>query len=143
MVEDLTIGQTSGMGYRFVLVAVLSFSGLTAQTSVLMQHNDLSRTGQNLSETTLTPANVNAANFGKLFSVPVDGPIYGQPLYVPGVSIPGQGLHNVVFVTTQHDSVHAFDADSNGAPLWKASLLDAGHWAAAGAWTQLGTLAVL
>ena len=119
--------------YPFVAVAAFSLVGLDAQTSVLTQHNDLSRTGQNINETTLTPANVNTASFGKLFSLAVDGPIYGQPLYVPNVSIPGQGVHNVVFVTTQHDSVYAFDADTIAAPLWKISLLDTAHGAGPGA----------
>ena len=110
-----------------------AFPGLpaaNAQTSVATQHNDIARTGANTSETILTPGNVNATNFGKLFSFPVDGWVYAQPLYVAGVTI-GAGLpqagstHNVVFVMTQHDSVYAFDADSsdgaNSNPLWQVS----------------------
>lgn len=92
--------------------------------AVLTQHNDAARTGANLSETTLNTANVNAAQFGKLFARPVDGDIYAQPLYVPNLAIPGQGLHNVVFVATQHNSVYAFDADdpAASAPLWHVNL---------------------
>src|SRR5690348_2261463 len=64
--------------------------------SILTQHYDVARTGANLSETALTPANVNSNQFGKLFSFLVDGQMYAQPLYVSGVSIPGKGIHNVV-----------------------------------------------
>jgi hypothetical protein len=92
--------------------------------AVLTQHNDNQRTGANLSETTLNTSNVRPGSFGKLFTREVDGHIYAQPLVVPGVSIPNQGIHNVVYVATQHNSVYAFDADhaSASAPLWHVSL---------------------
>jgi hypothetical protein len=93
-----------------------------AAVNVTTQHNDNSRTGANLNETILTPANVNEAQFGKLFTLPVDGDIYAQPLYLSGVAIGGT-QHNVVFVATEHDSVFAFDADALGPPLWTASFL--------------------
>ncbi len=92
---------------------------------VFTQHNDISRTGQNLNETILTPQNVSSSKFGKLFSYTVDGQIYGQPLYVPNVSIPGQGVHNVLYVATELDSVFAFDADGlSSSPLWQDSFID-------------------
>jgi hypothetical protein len=97
---------------------------LYAQPSVLTWHNDNARTGQNLQETILTPANVNSATFGKLFTIGVDGKVDAQPLYVPHLTIPGQGVHNVLYIATEHDSVYAFDADS-GAPLLHVSLLGA------------------
>lgn len=93
---------------------------------VFTYHNDLARTGLNASETILTPASVNPRTFGKLFADAVDGYVYAQPLYVPGVAIPGQGARNVVYVATEHDSVYAFDADRAGPPLWHASLLEGG-----------------
>jgi hypothetical protein len=99
---------------------------LHAQPSVLTWHNDNARTGQNLQETTLTPANVNAASFQKLFVINVDGKVDAQPLYVPGLSIPGSGVHNVLYVVTEHDSAYAFDADS-GSQLWHVSLLGSGE----------------
>jgi hypothetical protein len=85
---------------------------------------DNTRQGANLSETILTPTNVTSTTFGKLFTLNVDGYIFGQPLYVPNLTIKG-AVHNVVYVATEHDSVYAFDADSsnNTAPLWKVSFL--------------------
>ncbi len=74
----------------------------------------------------LTPANVNTSTFGKLFSYPVQGQVYAQPLYVSNLAIPGKGTHNVVFVATQNNDVYAFDADSNsgvgGGVLWHVNL---------------------
>ena len=85
---------------------------------------DNTRQGANVSETILTPTNVTSTTFGKLFTLNVDGYIFGQPLYVPNLTIKG-AVHNVVYVATEHDSVYAFDADSsnNTAPLWKVSFL--------------------
>ncbi|HET7106202.1 MAG TPA: chitobiase/beta-hexosaminidase C-terminal domain-containing protein, partial [Candidatus Acidoferrum sp.] len=119
------------------LVSLLLLGGRTeAQTNVLTQHNDISRTGANTVETILTPSNVNSTNFGKLFSQSVDGYVYAQPLYFSGLTM-GAGTaqagttHNVIFVATEHDSVYAFDADNNGgansSPLWKVSLFDSAH----------------
>jgi len=95
-----------------------------AQVNVTTFHNDNARTGQNISETTLTPSNVNSSQFGKLFSVPVDGYVYAQPLYVSNVVI-GGGTHNVLYVMTEHDSVYAIDADS-AAAYWYKNLIPAG-----------------
>jgi len=98
---------------------------ITNYPGTFTQHNDNMRSGQSLGETVLTPANVNAASFGKILSYPVDGFIYGQPLYIENVAIPGQGTHNVVFVTTEHDSVYAFDADGKqSTPLWHVSFIN-------------------
>jgi hypothetical protein len=95
-----------------------------AQTAVWTQHNDNQRTGANLKETVLNTQNVNARQFGKLFARPVTGQIYAQPLYVPNMTIPGKGRHNVVFVASEHNDVYAFDADDpkETAPLWHDNL---------------------
>jgi hypothetical protein len=96
-----------------------------AGTDVTTYKNDLSRSGQNLTESNLTLANVTAANFGLLRSLPVDGRVDAQPLYLSQLSISGS-THNVVFVVTEHDSAYAFDPDT-GAMLWHVSLLKAGE----------------
>ena len=100
---------------------------LAPSVSVLTYHNDNSRSGDNLNETILTPANVNSADFGKLLSVSVDGQVYAQPLYVPNVSLTvaglGPGKHNVVYVATEHDSLYAIDANS-GQVLWHDSFIN-------------------
>jgi len=93
---------------------------------VYRYHNDLAGTGQNLKEYALTPANVNSSTFSQLFSCPVDGAVYAQPLYLANLLV-GSTTRNVVFIATEHDSVYAFDADSPSClQLWKTSFLAAG-----------------
>jgi hypothetical protein len=96
-------------------------SSPNAFDGVFTYRYDDSGTGQNRSETFLTPKNVNAQMFGKLFAAPVDGYVYAQPLYVPNISVQGQNAHNVVYAATEHDTVFAFDADS-GAELFRKNL---------------------
>jgi hypothetical protein len=103
-------------------------SAAPADTAVLTQKGDPARSGWNRHETVLTQADVNPADFGRRTTYPVDGAIYAQPLFVPGLSVAG-GTHNVVVVATEHDSVYAFDADATGpahAPLWHRALLPPG-----------------
>jgi len=98
---------------------------LLGQTPVTTWHYDNARTAANTTETLLSPANVSWHSFGKLFTQPVDGFIVGHPLYLPSVSVPEQGTHNVVYVATMHDTVYAFDADTpDVAPLWTTSILN-------------------
>lgn len=92
-----------------------------APPSVLTSNYDSGRTNANLSETILTPGNVGPNTFRQLFTLAVDGQIYAQPLYMPGVSI-GGATHNVVFVATMHNSIYAFDADAAALPLWTVNL---------------------
>ena len=110
------------------------------QTEITTYHYDNARTGQNTHETILTPAKVKTPDaFVRLFTHQVDGDVYAQPLYVHKLAIPGKGVHSVVFVATEGDSVYAFDAENklgaNANPLWKANLLDPSYGASAGAMT--------
>lgn len=110
----------------FLFAAVLCS---LAQVKVTTYHYDNSRSGQNVNETILRPAVVNQNSFGKLFSQSVDGQVYAEPLYLPNVVVGSQGTHNIVYVVTEHDSVFAFDADSNqgpnARPLWHVSFINA------------------
>jgi hypothetical protein len=99
---------------------------------VLTYHNDIERTGQNLTESVLTTTNINNVTnptpaFGQLFQDSVDGLVDAQPLIKTQVSIPGQGVHDVLYVVTENDSVYAFDADTSGPPLWQVSVLGTGE----------------
>src|SRR5208282_1354174 len=94
-----------------------------SNVTVLTYHNDVARTGQNLNETTLTTSNVNSAQFRLLDTIPVDGLVDAEPLYVGGLAIPG-GTQNILIVVTENDSVYEFDADAF-AQLWQVSVLGA------------------
>jgi hypothetical protein len=97
----------------------------SSSVDVTTYHDDVGRTGLNPNETTLTPANVNSKQFGLLRTLPADGKVDGEPLYLSNVTI-GGAAHNVVYAVSEHDSVFAYDADT-GAQLWKATVLGAGE----------------
>jgi hypothetical protein len=116
-----SVTATSGASSASATIAV------TDLKAVLTYHNDLARDGINAREFALTPRSVTTATFGKLFSCAVDGAVYAQPLWMRGLSI-GGGIHNVIFVATQHDSAYAFDADSQPCLMyWHVNLLDTLH----------------
>lgn len=115
--------------YRILFFLSLLFATVftcQAQTDVLTWHNDNARTGQNLSESILTPALVNWKNFGLLANVKVDGKVDAQPLYVTALTFPTIGTHNVLYIATEHDTVYAVEADS-GKILWQRSMLGSGE----------------
>ena len=97
----------------------------TQPTDVVTYKNDVGRTGANVTESVLTPANVNSSSFGKLRTLDTDGKVDAQPLYLSGLAVQG-AAHNVVFVATENDTLYAFDADT-GAVLWQKSLLGSGE----------------
>lgn len=97
---------------------------LQAAQPVLQRGYDANVSGATLSETTLNASNVNPKSFGLVFTLPLDGNVLAQPLYVPNVAVSGQGTHNVIYVATMSDTLYAFDADSPAAPLWTVNFAD-------------------
>ena len=85
-------GWLTGLALFVIWAAALSFA-----TDVVTYHNDIYRSGQNPEETILTQSNVNSTAFGKLFTLPVDSVVDGEPLYLSALAIPGKGTHNVVY----------------------------------------------
>ena len=118
---SVTAMGTSGTLTHSALLALT----IVGTASITTWHYDNSRSGANVNETILAPSNVNSSSFGKIATFPVDGFVVGHPLYLENVNIPGQGIHNVVYAATMHDSVYAFAADStNTSPLWATSILN-------------------
>ena len=116
-------------GSNFTILAAILLVNLATicKAQITTAQVDNARTGAYLAEHTLTPGNVNPQQFGKLFTLKVDGDIYAQPLFLPGVEIPGKGKHDVIYIATEHDSVYAFDAYGNpSTPLWQVSFLTDG-----------------
>ncbi|MGA7819602.1 MAG: Ig-like domain repeat protein [Candidatus Sulfotelmatobacter sp.] len=108
----------------FALICLPAMTtSLWSQINVTTFHYDNARTGQNTQETVLTPENVNVNQFGKLFTISVDGLVYAQPLYMAGVQNIAGGTHNVLYIATEHDSVFALDADT-GAILWQTTFIN-------------------
>jgi len=139
-----------------LFLVLVGAAAARSQEPVTTWHYDNSRDGANTNETILTPLNVSSKTFGELFTQPVDGAIVGQALYLPQITIPGAGVHNIVYVATMNDSVYAFDADSatgsNAAPLWHTSFLIDGatpvpiklQGCAGGTdWTQVGIVSTM
>ena len=116
--------------YAIQLLALLAYANCARAQDVTTWHNNNARTGVQPAETVLTPANVNSANFGKKFSLPVLGDIYAQPLYLRQYPMAGGQLHNVLLVATAQDYVYAFDADGKNPAqgyLWRRLLVGAGE----------------
>jgi uncharacterized protein (TIGR03437 family) len=107
-----------------VWVFTLSWTTCPAQVNILTANGGNDRANANLQETLLNPGSVAPGTFGKVALLPVDGQVYTQVLYVNGLTIPGQGLHNIVYVCTMQNSVYAFDADATSPVnlLWQVNL---------------------
>jgi len=118
----MTIVTNTGRRFgRLALTCGVSAIPIMAQVNVLTANYGNERTNANLQEVTLTTSNVNTASFGKIATLPVDGQIYAQPLYVTGVNVSG-ATKDVVFVATMTNNVYAFDANGLPRPLWRVRL---------------------
>jgi hypothetical protein len=107
------------------LTIVVLLAGVSVGQDVLTYHNNNSRNGLDMQETQLTLSNVNSSTFGLLFTLPADGLVDAEPLYLSSIKVNG-ATHNVVIVATEHDSVYAYDADT-GAALWHVRTLKSGE----------------
>jgi hypothetical protein len=111
-----TSSSRSFRGIITLMFTVFLFGPVVAiaqKTAVVTYHNDNYRTGWNSTETTLTPASVNATQFGLLTTVAVDDEVDAVPLVIPNVNITAgqyQGQHDVVYVVTANNTVYAIDA---------------------------------
>jgi hypothetical protein len=114
------------VGFLLLWSVALVIAPRAEAQDVLTYHNNSARTGLNDAETILTPSNVNSNSFGLLFNLMVDGKVDAQPLYVSNAVIPGNGIHNLLIVATEHDSVYVFMA-GQGVMLWHASVLKPGE----------------
>jgi hypothetical protein len=124
--SSFTVVVSNAVGSVTSAAATLTVTAMTlGGTDVTTYKYDLNRSGQNLTESTLTLANVASTTFGLLRSLPVDGKVDAQPLYLAQLSV-GGAAHNTVFAATEHDSVYAFDSDT-GTQLWHVSLLATGE----------------
>ena len=126
-VPSLSIPSVRTMNRSIPLAfAMLSLSAFPALSQdMLTYHNSNLRTGLDAKETTLTLANVNSANFGKLFTLPADGLVDAQPLYLSATTVKGVS-HNLLIVATEHGTVYAYDADT-GANIWHVTTLKSGE----------------
>ncbi len=129
--EQFRVNVSNAVGSKLSSTATLTVNPATSSSiDVITYHYDNGRTGQNLNETTLVPANVNSTKFGKLGAFTVDGKVDAQPLYISGVTISGQSK-NVLYVVTEHGSIYAFDAGTvngnTGTFVWKKSTLLTGE----------------
>jgi hypothetical protein len=121
------VNASKSLAWPSILIPVLMVGLRAGAQNVTTSQYDNARSGANRVETILTPRDVNVRHFGKLFTLKVDGDVYAQPLFLAGLEIPGKGRHDVLFITTEHDSVYAFDAYGHPAlPLWHVSFLRKG-----------------
>ena len=117
--------RSGTLSHTASVTVIVSAAATGSSIDVVTYHDDIARTGLNANETILTPNNVTASKFGLLMTLPVDGKVDGEPLFLSNLTAGGRE-RNVLYAVTEHDSVYAFDADS-GTQIWKTSILGAGE----------------
>ncbi|MBV9992360.1 MAG: PQQ-binding-like beta-propeller repeat protein [Alphaproteobacteria bacterium] len=85
-------------------------------TRVVTYHYDNLRTGWNAAERELTPSVVGSSQFKMVASTPLDDLVHAQPLVMTHQHIQGHGIHDVVYVATESNTLYAIDA-ATGAVL--------------------------
>jgi regulation of enolase protein 1 (concanavalin A-like superfamily) len=120
-ISAVSVQSTSASGSAQIIVVTTA----PPSVDVTTYKYDLARTGLNSQETLLTTANVRSATFGLIRTLPGDGTVFAEPLYLAALNV-GGALHNVVFLATEHNSVYAYDADS-GSKLWQTSVTGNGE----------------
>src|ERR1700733_6159943 len=113
-----TAGQQNSRAFSNWMLATLIVSvtaigsGTCLGANITTHHYDNFRTGWNQAETVLTPYRVANESFGVIATAQADAQIDAQPLIVQGLTIQGQGVHDVVFIATENNSIYGFDANS-------------------------------
>jgi hypothetical protein len=127
--SKLHIARAGFFKFLQAMIVVGAASCAYAQ-DVTTWHYGNSRSGVQPNESVLKPANVTSTKFGKMFSLPVIGDIYAQPLYLSQFLMGDGKLHNVLLVATAQDYVYAFDADGKNPSqgyLWRKFLVGSGE----------------
>lgn len=109
---SLTAAAILVLGFLPAVIAVLPGPGAaTARADEVTVSQNSLRTGWDPNEPGLTPTAVSSSSFGELFSTPVNGQVYGQPLVVG----------STVVVATENDRVYGLNA-ATGTVNWSISL---------------------
>lgn len=102
--------RLSALGTCATIITAL-VQPVTASASATTISVDNLRTGWDSSEPGLGPATITSSTFGQIFSTPVDGQVYAQPVTAGGTLV----------VTTENNSVYGLDPGT-GAVAWHVGL---------------------
>lgn len=99
---------------RLATVLLAAAGPAAAQLSAIATHHyDTLRTGWNPHEAVLSPASMAAGGFGLLSQTALDEQVDAQPLFAAAQTIAGvPGVHDVVYVATENNTIYAIDANS-------------------------------